>query len=85
MIDIHSSPKATRTELDEYIHRLAENENKQRDELSRRYTIDEKELAAYERGFSDGYRCGLEDGWAKGFDEGLKQAKKEEEEKEGES
>jgi flagellar biosynthesis/type III secretory pathway protein FliH len=71
---------ATTEELDEHINRLADNENKQRDELSKRYnSVDEKELEAYERGFSEGYRCGLEDGWAKGFDEGLRQAAKEQE------
>ena len=79
MIGIHVYPKAA-TELDEYIHQLADNENKQRDELSKWYSsVDEKELEAYERGFSEGYRCGLENGWAKGFDEGLKQAAKEQE------
>ena len=80
MIGMHVYPKAA-TELDEYIRQLADNENKQRDELSKWYnSVDEKELEAYERGFSEGYRCGLEDGWAKGFDEGLKQAAKEEKE-----
>lgn len=68
------------TELDDYIRGLADNENKQRDELSKRYSVDKKELEAYERGFAEGYRCGVEDGWAKGFDEGLKQAAKEEKE-----
>jgi flagellar biosynthesis/type III secretory pathway protein FliH len=79
MIELCVYPKPT-TELDDYIRQLADNENKQRDELSKRYSVDEKELEAYERGFSEGYRCGLEDGWAKGFDEGLKQAAKEEKE-----
>jgi flagellar biosynthesis/type III secretory pathway protein FliH len=73
------------TELNDYIRQLADNENKQRDELSKRYIgVDEKESEAYEKGFADGYRAGSEDGFAKGFDEGLKQAKREEEEqKEG--
>jgi flagellar biosynthesis/type III secretory pathway protein FliH len=63
-------------------------EREEREELTKRYSVDEKELEAYERGFSEGYRCGLEDGWAKGFDEGLRQAfeerKMKEEEKEEE-
>jgi hypothetical protein len=68
-------------ELDLYIHQLADNENKQRDELSKRYTgVDDKEAEAYEKGFADGYQAGTQDGWAKGFDEGLKEAKREEEE-----
>ncbi len=50
----------------------------EREKLTKRHSVDEKELEAYERGFGEGYRCGLEDGWAKGFDEGLKEAAKEE-------
>ncbi len=65
------------TELDLYIHQLADNENKQRDDLSKRYTTDVKESEAYEKGFADGYHAGSQDGWAKGFDAGLKQAAEE--------
>jgi flagellar biosynthesis/type III secretory pathway protein FliH len=67
------------TELDSYIRQLADREGEERDKLTKRYTIDDKESEAYEKGFADGYRAGSEDGFAKGFDEGLKQAKKEEE------
>jgi hypothetical protein len=52
MSQLTDYPKAA-TELDEYIRQLADNENKQRDELSKRYSVDEKELEAYERGFSE--------------------------------
>jgi flagellar biosynthesis/type III secretory pathway protein FliH len=66
------------TELDDYIRLLAENENKSRDELSKRYSVDEKEVAAYERGFSEGYEAGLQKGYAEGWDAAMKEAKKEE-------
>jgi flagellar biosynthesis/type III secretory pathway protein FliH len=65
-------------ELDDYIHQLAENENKSRDELTKRYTVDEKEVAAFERGFSEGYEAGRQKGYAEGWDAAMKEAKKEE-------
>lgn len=71
---------AATTELDQYIRQLAANGSDQRDELTKRYTTDEKEARAYDQGFADGYEAGSQDGWAKGFDEGLKEAKREEEE-----
>jgi hypothetical protein len=65
------------------IKRLADKESEERDEMTKKYvTQDEKETAAYELGYSDGYRDGSLDSWGKGFDEGLKQAAKEQKEKE---
>jgi flagellar biosynthesis/type III secretory pathway protein FliH len=46
--------------------------------LSKGYTTDEKEAAAFEKGFSDGYEAGRQKGFAEGWDAAMKEAKKEE-------
>ncbi len=74
--------EGTASELELLIQRMARRENDEREKLSKRYTSqEEKEAAAYDRGFSDGYQAGTQDGFGKGFDAGLKQAAKEREEK----
>jgi flagellar biosynthesis/type III secretory pathway protein FliH len=77
MSQSYGFPKSA-IELDSYIRQLADNENKQRDELTKRYSVDEKEVAAYERGFSEGYEVGRQKGYAEGWDAAMKVAKKEE-------
>lgn len=84
--ELESATTAAAKELELVIQRMAERENDEREKLSKRYVgIDEKEAAAYERGFSEGYEAGRQKGLAEGIDIGLKQAAKEEERRKGRS
>ena len=66
-------------ELNYIIQRMSERENDEREEREKKYvTADEKEDAAYERGFSEGFEAGRQKGFAEGWDAAMKEVKKEE-------
>ena len=78
-------PDSASAELGLVIQRMSERENDERNKLTRKYTQDEKESQAYERGFENGWSAAKDKFLAEGIDIGLAQSAAEEEgeEKEG--
>jgi hypothetical protein len=64
--------------LNQLIRQLADRENQERDETTKKYTQDERESQEFERGFKEGWQAAKDKFWAEGFDAGLKQSAQEE-------